>query len=68
MKVRQGESSTVEFIHLKRGEVFTYVGSTYMRTNGNRDIAAVNLEEGELTFFNDDDIVTRYPNANLTLE
>lgn len=67
MKVSQGESSTVEFIYLKRGDVFKYNGSTYMRTNGNRDIAAVNLEEGELTFFNDDDVVTRYTNANLSL-
>ena len=68
MKVSRSDSSTVKFIHLRRGDVFTYNGSTYMRTNGNRDIAAVNLEEGELTFFNDDDIVTRYPNANLSLE
>ena len=68
MKVSRSDSSTVKFIHLRRGDVFTYNGSTYMRTNGNRDIAAVNLEEGELTFFNDDDIVTRYPHASLTLE
>lgn len=62
------KSGDTKFGILEHGYVFTFEGFAYIKILGEREGSAVNLEDGDLAYFNDDDLVTPHPDAFMTLE
>ena len=62
------KSGDTKFVILEHGHVFTFEGFAYIKIFGEREGSAVNLEDGDLAYFNDDDLVTPHPDAFMTLE
>lgn len=72
MKVTRNTGKEVCFKHIKLGECFTNSAMVLMKTlttyDANNCIKnAVNLETGFYYFFQEEQIVTRKPNANLII-
>ena len=68
MKIIHNSSDGTKFVDLENGCVFTHGGCVYIKFYGNKQGNAVILEDGQLPYFLDDEIVTSYPSAFLTLE
>lgn len=72
MKIVKEDKTAVEFIKIDNGGVFSHSGIFYIKTEGIEDsnynaINAVDLSDGEITSFEDNDLVTSYPNAALVI-
>lgn len=72
MKIVKEDKAVVEFIKIDNGGVFSHGGIFYIKTEGIEDsnydaINAVDLSDGEITSFEDNDLVTSYPNAALVI-
>ena len=67
MKINQiGED--VLFNTIDKGNVLWYMGSFYIKVEGNtNDYNVVNIETGRLGHISDTEYVGYYPNANLNL-
>lgn len=62
------KSSDTKFGILEDGYVFTFEGFAYIKIFGDKMGTAVNLDDGGIIHFNEDDLVTPHPNAFLNLE
>ena len=68
MKIIRNSSNGTKFVDLENGCVFTHGGCVYIKFDGKEQGSAVSLEDGQLAYFEDHEIVTLYPDATLTLE
>ena len=68
MKINRNALGNTRFADLKFGDVFTFGGNTYMLTNSESGDNCVNLENGEMWYVYDEELVTPHANANLSLE
>ena len=73
MKIKDNEQyETTQFLSLHLGDVFVSVGNVYMVCEEGLDSVghpcnAVNLESGELTYFDNRKLVICHSNATLNL-
>lgn len=72
MKIVKEDKTAVEFIKIDNGGVFSHSGFFYIKIERIEDsnydaINAVDLSDGEITSFEDNDLVTSYPNAALVI-
>ena len=67
MKIAR-KSSETKFGVLEDGYVFSFEGFAYIKIFGEKEGSAVNLEDGGIIHFNEDDLVTPHPDAFMTLE
>lgn len=68
MKINRNYSATTTFKQLKIGDVFTFDDVAYMVTDSESGNGVVDLESGEMTYFNGDEIIIPHPNVTLNLE
>ena len=68
MKIIRNSSDYTKFVDLENGCVFTHEDYVYIKFDGKEQGSAVSLEDGQLAYFEDHEIVTLYPDATLTLE
>jgi hypothetical protein len=62
------KSDNTKFGILEHGYVFSFEGFAYIKIFGGKEGSAVNLEDGGIIHFNDDDLVTPHPDAFMTLK